>query len=36
MYILINLEYNNIGAEGAKYLASANWKNLISINLRTF
>ncbi len=32
----MNLDSNNIGDEGAKYLASANWKNLTSINLRTF
>ena len=35
-YILIYLDYNKIGAEGAKYLASANWKNLTYIDLGTF
>jgi hypothetical protein len=37
MYILINnLDNNNIGDEGAKYIASANWTNLTSIDLGTF
>jgi hypothetical protein len=32
----IYLGDNNIGAEGAKYLASAQWENLTSIDLCKF
>ncbi len=32
----MNLDSNNIGDEGAKYLASAHWTNLTFIFLCTF